>query len=525
MASELDPPIEATLIPSLAEPRWLHPSSIFFGLLTTLRQFAFAVIFALFMAGTGSYFAMWGAGVVVLITACAASFRYLTLRYCLVDGELRIDEGLIFRRHRVIPASKIQNIDLLQNPLHHWLKVAEVRIETAGGSEPEAKLRVLSLEDVDRLRAAVFAKPILAAGHSRSAELAADQSNDATEDGLRDHSATVVHQIPVAHLVQAGLVSNRGFLLIPVAFGFFYQFDFPQRFDWDRLSRFLPQDLSTVQAVWAAILGSLVLLLGLRIFSVFWFLTRFYGYSLQRDGDDLRVSCGMFTRVSATVPRRRIQFISVHQTWLGRLFGLATIRIETAGSVGEKSEDAAATIGRKWFLPVVKRDQIDAVIAQLRTGLVIDQSAYQWRSTSPRTLRRLSRVALVQSIIAAAIGAAIYWPWGVGVGIPAFAILFYFARRYSRSLKYSRGDGLVIFRSGILTRKLSVTFFDKVQTVAVLQSPFDRRWEMATLLVDTAAAGPAQHRIEVKYLPTEVAFEESVQIASAASRSRFTVSS
>lgn len=138
------------------EPRWLHPSSILFGVLSTLKQFAFAVVIALFLAGRGNYFALSLAGIAVVMTTMSAIFKYLTLRYALVNGELRIDEGLIFRRHRVIPANRIQNIDLLQNPIHHLLKVAEVRIETAGGSEPEAKLRVLSLTDVESLRTAVF---------------------------------------------------------------------------------------------------------------------------------------------------------------------------------------------------------------------------------------------------------------------------------------------------------------------------------------------------------------------------------
>ncbi len=59
---------------------------------------------------------------------------------------------------------------MLQNPLHRLLGVAEVRVETASGSEPDATLRVLSLADVDRLKHELHDEP------SQPDEPAADTS-------------------------------------------------------------------------------------------------------------------------------------------------------------------------------------------------------------------------------------------------------------------------------------------------------------------------------------------------------------
>ncbi len=53
-----------------------------------------------------------------------------------------------------------------------------------------------------------------------------------------------------------------------------------------------------------------------------------------------------------------------------------------------------------------------------------------------------------------------------------------------------------------------MTFFEKIQTLSVTQTPFDRRWGMARLSVDTAAAGPAEHCIEIPLLDQEFAQEE-----------------
>lgn len=525
--SPLDPGI-------LQAPQWLHPTSILFELLSTLRQFVFAAIIAVFMASSGNRYALVIAGAAVAMTAARALLRFLTLRYQLIGGELRITEGLLFRRHRTVPAARIQNIDLLQNPLHHAFGVAEVRVETAGGSEPEAKLRVLSLADIARLRAAIFGRP--SAPAFSAPDFAA--SGAAVPDSARfDRSASIPavdraglnqqasaelpqwsYRIATRRLILAGLLSNRGLLLIPLLFGLISQFDLEERIDFRHAQEWFPRDLTTAETVAIAIPAAVLVLVVLRVASAGWFVFRFYGYALQRYGEDLRISCGLFTRVSATVPRHRIQFISIQQTLLGRIFGLATIRIETASGGGTKNEDAAETVARRWFVPVMKLSDAATILAELREGLVFQPEAILWRSSSPRTTRRLCGMAVIRGGVIAGLGLWFSWPWGGLAGLAALPPLIYFAILYARSLKYARTAQWVSFRSGILNRKTSLTFFDKVQTVAVIQSPFDRRWGMATLRVDTAAAGPAQHRIEVEYLPTSLATEESVQIATHASQ-------
>lgn len=511
-------PIEATLVePSstdvptpavlLAIPRWLHPSSIVFGLLASIRQFLIAGLVAFFLAGSANRFALLGAFVVVCFAAMGAILQYVTLRYSLVNGELRIDEGLIFRRHRVIPAVRIQNIDLLQNPVHHLLRVAEVRIETAGGSEPEARLRVLALSDVDTLRDAVFA--------NRTEIKATQQALSPVQE-----AADTILSISLRQILLAGLVSNRGYIFIPLLFGAFYEFNLYERLDLGRLFKSLPQDLTTGQTVafWSVI--ALAVILIMRIFSMGWFVLRFYNYRLQRVGADLRVSCGLFTRVSATVPRRRIQFISVQQSLLGRWCGIATVRIETAGSAAKENEDAAQTVARRWFIPVMWESETQRVLTALAPQLDYQPASLEWVPTSPRTASRLTRLAILQALLASAVGFAVVRPWGAMLGVALLPIFIYFAWRYAKSLKFARTSCWMVYRSGLLIRKTSFTFFDKVQGVSVSQSPFDRRWAMATLLVDTAGAGPADHKIEVCYLPESIANQQLTDIAKSAAKTR-----
>ena len=63
----------------------------------------------------------------------------------------------------------------------------------------------------------------------------------------------------------------------------------------------------------------------------------------------------------------------------------------------------------------------------------------------------------------------------------------------------------VFFRSGWLSHKVSVVRFNKMQTVALKESPFDRRNRMASVAVDTAGAAQEGHRIAIPYLDKETA--------------------
>ena len=63
-------------------------------------------------------------------------------------------------------------------------------------------------------------------------------------------------------------------------------------------------------------LALVTFLLLTRIFSVTWALIRLHDFRLTQQGDDLRAEYGLLTRVAATIPRRRIQTITIRESLL-----------------------------------------------------------------------------------------------------------------------------------------------------------------------------------------------------------------
>ncbi len=480
----------------------LHVLSIFFDVASHIRTFILPAIIALFSAASENYGGLFIAGFLFFPTLISSFVRYFSLRYRIHQSELVVTEGIFFRRIRTVPVERIQNIDLIQNVLHRIFQVAEVRIETASGTEPEATLRVLSLKKVENLRTLIF--------QSQSSNPDLDEGPERTPGLVNLPDSEELLTIPINLLIRAGLASNRGTLLLGVLLGLYFQFDeqVEQYFDLQDFLKWFNQQYDTYTMVLLVIVAFVIVLALFRLLGIAWFILRFAGYRLTRSEEDLRIQCGLFTKVSATVPRKRIQFISIHRNWIMRWMKLASIRIETAGAAGGGREDAAKTVSSRWFVPVLPESKVNTLIEALRPGLEWDEHEFDWRPVSPLAARRMSRIALISSFVIGGIGLAITRPWGWAAGLVVAPLFVWLAIRRARSRKYARTGQVIVYRSGIFTKKTSLTFFEKIQTVLVSETPFDRRWKMATLCIDTAAAGPADHQIHIDFLESEFARRE-----------------
>lgn len=513
-------PAETPSDPQMAadQPRWLHPTSFIFDVLSHIRSYVVPFLLALFGAAQDDLFWQYMALVIFISSLIQTLLHYITMRYRIAGADLVINSGLIFRRVRTIPIRKIQNLDLIQNPLHRLFRVAEVRVETASGAEADAVLRVLSLRDVDLLRAELFperaaaAFPSPVASGAQPTASSPDDTNFAGEvgaDPVRE-SARVEEllRVPFRWLALAGLSSDRGLLLVGIAIGGLFQFN-------DRWYRdeTIWRTLSKYANTWTTVIIGLVgIWLLLKLLSIGWFTLRFFDYRLTRIGEDLRLSSGLFTRISATIPRQRIQFISIHRPLLFRWTGFATIKLETAGGWSKDGEGGTTGATRSWFVPVVPDAEVPRLLGELRPGLDWNEQAQAWQPVSRRAGARLMRIAILTALLMTLAAGVWSWPWGWFSALVFVPAMIYWAIKKGRSHSYTRTPFGLAYRSGLLTRKLSLTFYERIQSVSFDQSPFDRRWKMATLTVDTAAAGPAEHRISIPYLEESFAKEEFEQL-------------
>jgi putative membrane protein len=500
-------------MPNLPSERSLHPLSFLFELAAHGRELLLPGIFLLFAGARGSE--RWQIWAMVLFVpyALAAVVRAFVFRYRLEPEELVLRSGLVFRQVRHVPYKRVQNIDAIQNVLHRLLGVVQVRLETAGGEEPEAKLNVVSAAAFDELRAVIVA--------ARGQAVPIEQQ--------RATAAEPILRLPPGELVKCGLIQGRGLLVIGALFGLLWETGML-----DQLTAALSGRRTAVRGVIRPLvrglfgqgipLGTIVMTLaaGLaavlivtRIFSVCWTLVRLHGFTLRKIADDVRADFGLLTRVAATVPVRRIQSVTILNGPLHRLFDRASVHVDTAG--GER--DQAVQLQRQWLAPVIPRGEVTRLLREVLPS--VDTSAVEWRRVDPRGVRR-ARFAWLVLATMTSLTLIMLLGWWTLLG---FALMMAIgeldARKSVAAMRWAMTDSGVFYRSGWLWRRETIAPFSKIQAVSVNETPFDRRLAMASVSVDTAGTSEGSHRIHVPYLSRPIADGLATQLAAQAARTTF----
>lgn len=471
----------------------LHPLSIVFLTIGSLRDFLLPGALLVFSARNSPWevWAMW----LAIPTLLYGLLRYFTTRYAFADDELVIRTGLFFKNERHIRYSRIQNIETVQNLLHRALRVFDVRVETGGGAEQEARLQVLSLDAVDEIRRHVFE------GKQRSTVVAGAIDSTGIDADTAAAEPRVLVRLELRDLIIFGLVQNRGGLVVAAVLGVLWE---ANAFDYDiagspsirsfvryaiDMGWFANWDFAVFVVLGGIFLGFLVVV---RVLSVGWAIVRLYNFTLTLAGDELRTSCGLLTKVRAVIPLHRIQLVSMRQAPLQRAFDRVELRVQTAGG------DQGASVSREWLAPMLRRADVDSVLADVIPGPGFD--AMEWRPVDRLAWWRELRTSL--RIIAVLVLVGMWFvPKSVVITVATLlSVLAYFAARgRARNFAFALADDRVAFRGGWWWRSTSLARYAKVQAVQLAEDPFDRRWKMASVSADTAGGG--SHRITIPYLP------------------------
>jgi len=479
-------------------PRRLHPVSVLFNLASVLKAIALPLVFVLFGSRSGE--AIWAVlpALVLIPVAIAAAVGYLRFTYTYGDDELIIRSGIFVKRERHIPYARIQNIDATQNIAHALFGVYVVALETGGGGEAEATLKVLPEQALNEMRRHVFQG-------RRAAEAAGETSADPPEP------IEVLLRLTLRDLVTCGLVRGRGLLLLGALASAAVELGLDdaavKTAEDPEASGPIANAVRAVIQSWsfdlfqvlAAVLLFTALVLLLRLFSVIYTVLKLHGFSLVHASGELRMTYGLLTRVRATIPLRRIQAVTIREGPLHRLFGVSSVHVDTAG--GEANQKIAGS--REWVAPIIARRDMGAFVRRLIADAQIEDAA--WVPPHPRAARRAFVRASLWPVL---LTAGLFWysgAWSFPVLVIGVGLALLWARMQVRWLGYRLTEAVFMFRSGWIWRHVTIAPLDKVQAVAVHRTPFDRRHGMSSLVVDTAGASGAPHRLDVPYLDAAAA--------------------
>ena len=236
---------------------------------------------------------------------------------------LVVHKGLFLRSSREIPLSRLQAVDVVQPLLMQVFKMAELRIELAGGDGSAIRLRCLPKGIAERMRVAVLAHAAGLPGRSPEAP------------------EWPFYRLPFPLLLGAltfrvpVLVSFILLLMLLTAFVVFLE---------------------------PGVLGAAVPL-ALGLLRYYWGpLVRYTDFYASLSSDGLRLRYGMFQRRMQTVPPGRVQAVRIVEPLLWRALGVARVEATVAGYAGARQGDSAD------LLPVAPRNKAFTLVNEVFPG-------------------------------------------------------------------------------------------------------------------------------------------------------------
>jgi putative membrane protein len=444
----------------LSRPRRLHPAEIVMAALDNVREILFAAVVGLIVGGgAGGMSSLLGLalGIGGVALALGAGYvRWSNTTYRVTGGALHFRRGVLTPDETTIPIARIEAIDATQGPVQRLFGVHELHVQTAGGgSGGEIVLRAVSDMGARDLRGAA---------------------------GLPDPAAVDLAEwrLGMGGLVVTALTAPQIGVLLPLVGGLAAAGDdlfFGQR--GERLVDRLPTDAGGIALLIAAVAGLAFLL------SFLGAIVAFGGFVLVRDGDRLRIRRGILQRRAASIPLGRVHAVDVVEGALRRPFGLAALRVETAGY---RSEPAAA----QTLVPLLRTSDVRDVLREFVPGLAVEPSPL--RRPPARARRRYVTLPLLAGALAGA-AATVIWPpvWPV---LPGLALLGGIDGLLRWRAAGWRVDGSrIVIRQRVLARRTLLARVDRLQELALSVSPFQRRAHLASfqLAVGSGRRGRVRH--------------------------------
>jgi putative membrane protein len=427
-----------------SEPRRLHPLSILVHCARFGRSLLPIIVIAVLGGGAagdggpfGSYFGLGISGVALVGGGFLA---WLRTRFSVSGSELRIDSGVITRQSRTAAFDRIQAIDVNQQLVARLLGLAEVRVQVAGGKKGHFLLAWLKQAEAAELRAVLLRHigpdPVAALGATTAATATMATTGAGADIAL----------VPVApHAYRDGVpfgIEPDEWPMVTVPDGRFIGSLALSVSVWVAALALAGDITAVVLAGPAAVSGLVPILLGSGgyLWSRF---QRYYGATLSISADGLRLRHGLLNRFAQTIPRNRVQAYQIREPLLWRMAGWAQVQVNVAGySRDGGGRGEAGQRNTSVLLPVVPREEAFALI-----GFLTD-----------------SELGAISGALA-----------------PAPRRAFWRAGPWRRTYGYGYDEHVVLARKGLFSRIHAVVPHGKVQSLHVVQGPWQRALSLSTV--------------------------------------------
>lgn len=517
MTSPIEPLAPITEPEDTGQP-WLRlsPRMIWADLFRTIVSLSPALI-AVWIAGTAASFAnMWPFIIIAVFGvggAIADVLRWMFTRYRITEHEVQRTAGIFVRRSRTISRDRIRSVDLHAKLRHRFFGLRVVAVgagQQVTAGESALALDALSKADAEQLRTRLIGdiqsnRKHVATASATSESVVAESVSPATATDLsaEDLEAENVDKVEVFATFRPWWVAyniqgiGTFFTALGLGWGAYWLF---QMFGID-LGAAVDSladrwGVSGAGSVVIAIVAAVIIgALGMatNFFAGFW------NFELARTHTPnttmLRTKRGLFSTREVNRDEARVRGLTISEPVLWRWIGMSDTNIITTGLGLWSAEQPTQILPRG---PIsVAREVAEKVFDESPSPMT-----YALRPHPARALRRRLVWALWISLGVAAFlawpvisGATPTWLLWIPAGLLPVALLGGYAAY--KALGHTIVGDYAVVRSGLFSRATSALRRDSVSTIAIRQSIFQRRLDLATVSMMTAAGWGIYQALDV----------------------------
>jgi len=392
--------------------------------------------------------------------------------YTVGPTQLVVDEGLITRHHRVVPYARVQQVDLHRSFMSQVFGVAELRIDTAGAAgATTVRLRLLELREAEELRTLILTRrATVPAGAATADDVGGPVPAACADPGppvepiwglLRCEPRTLVIGALTHTAVVAGLPLT---ILAGLCVG---------------IVAIEPLGaMGALLGIGVAILGAAVIVASTLVVNVW----QLWDYSLAHQGGDLHLRFGVLDVRQLTIPRTRVQQITIIDNPVRRRLGLVGVTLHSATLPGGSGEQSGDT---RFQIPVLQSRGLDEFLARMMGDRTWTPPPLIARPPAARRRAILRRSLLLALVLASP--AVLGWPVGA-VLLTFVSAGWSWGRLAHRSAGLGTSSSLVALARGAVHHRLDLIPIARIQSCRSVAGPLDRRRRLATIHVDIAGS-------------------------------------
>ncbi len=402
---------------------------------------------------------------IFIIIFIIAVLKYLHFKFHLSETDFHLSTGVINKDNKTIPKSKIQNVYIKQNFVQQLINVVSLKIETAGDKKSEIEISAL-----DKSTALLLKKELF------------NRINVDSENLEVSENTNVFFKASIKRLLLEGILHNhlKSFAIIAsFVLGLYYEFkDYIENLEFDMdIDGYAEYEGDTM--IKFLYIYVLIIFLGLLIsmlFSVVRIFIANFNLEVIENQKTLEINKGLFNKVSLSLTPSKIQNIVVKTNRLKRYFNLYSLDVKQAMANKKLSKNLGIIALDKY--------QINHLLNKLLSDYQIEDEVLKPETYYRRILilKSLLPIFIINSVAFLIFDVTALW-----LNLILVPIVILFVRLRYKKAHYNVSERFVTVGSGAVDTITNILEINKIQAVELSQSLFQKRKEIASVVIYTAS--------------------------------------